>query len=280
MSNYTIVIPTYKRSDLIWQRGTLKFLKSKKINKNKIILFVADEKEKEIYKKSVPKDMYSGKIVVGIKGLVKQRNFIVKYFPENKYLVSMDDDVYDLFYKFSDKKLKSCSSKQLHNLLKNSYHLMKRTNTYIWGINLVSNPFMMQYKVSTNLGIIPAFFYGWINRHSMVNKIDNSSREDVERSVMFFKKDGAILRYMHYTPNTNMKSTDGGIQSLFSRQKREQMEDKFTKSLKKLYPQYCCIDKKGGIRMTLKRHKSELQFNKFTKKNMHNIHKYTLKNNL
>ena len=33
------------------------------------------------------------------------------------------------------------------------------------------------------------------------------------------------------TPNTNMKSTDGGIQSLFSRQKRDQMEDKFTKSL-------------------------------------------------
>ena len=49
MNNYIIVIPTYKRHEHIWQKGTLKFLQKYKIPKNKIVLFVANKTEKKIY---------------------------------------------------------------------------------------------------------------------------------------------------------------------------------------------------------------------------------------
>ena len=41
MNNYIIVIPTYKRYNLIYNSGTLKFLKKNNIPINKVILFVA-----------------------------------------------------------------------------------------------------------------------------------------------------------------------------------------------------------------------------------------------
>ena len=84
---YKIVIPTYKRHKLISNKGTLNFLNKNNIPKENIILFVADEKEKELYKKSVSKKLYSGNIIVGIKGILNQRNFIINYFPKGQYII-------------------------------------------------------------------------------------------------------------------------------------------------------------------------------------------------
>ena len=260
MSNYTIVIPTYHREMFIWERGTLSFLHKMKIPKEKIILFVANEEQEKLYRNSVPKNLYSGKIVIGQKGVVNVRNFIVKYFPENAYIISIDDDIEDIQYKINPKKLRSVTPSQLKNLFINSYNIMRKSGAYIWGINVVSNPFMMQDKIVTSSGIIPAGFYGWINRKNMVNKIKNDSREDVERSIMYFKRDKVVIRYSFITFKTNMKNTEGGIQALMAKEKRNQLEDVFTKELMKRYPQYCCYHKPGGCRITLIRNRSNIQF--------------------
>lgn len=256
MKDYTIVIPTYKRYELIKKNGTLFFLKKNKILANKIVLFVANQQEKKLYKKYIPNDLYSGKIIIGVKGILNQRNFIIKYFPENKYIVSMDDDIENILIK-NGNKLRSINKGELHNLIENSYDLMKKSGANIWGINMVSNPFMMQNKINTNLGIIPAGFYGYINNHKIMNKIKNDSREDVERSIMYFDKDNIIIRYMNITFKTHMKTNEGGIQSLMDTKKRLQMEDLYTKDLKNKYPDYCCKEKNSGIRISLFRKKSK-----------------------
>ena len=124
MSNYTIVIPTYHREMFIWERGTLAFLHKMKIPKKKIILFVANKEQEKLYKNSVPKNLYSGKIVIGQKGVVNVRNFIVNYFPENAYVISIDDDIEDIQYKINPKKLRSVTSSQLKNLFINSYNII------------------------------------------------------------------------------------------------------------------------------------------------------------
>ena len=253
---YKIVIPTYKRHLLIGKKGTLNFLKKNNIPNQNIILFVANQQEKALYKKNVSKNLYSGKIIVGVKGILNQRNFIINYFPKDQYIISIDDDIQDILIK-NGNKLRSIKKKEIKYLFENSYHIMKESNANIWGINMVTNPFMMQEKISTNLGIIPAGFYGWINNPKMINKIKNDSREDVERSVMFFDKDNVIIRYMNITFKTIMKKTEGGIQALMSQKKRHQMEDLYTKQLKQKYPQYCCQEKDKGIRISLFRKKSK-----------------------
>jgi hypothetical protein len=272
MDNYIIVIPTYKRYNLISKNGSLNFLKKNNIPMNNIILFVANKEEKDLYNKYVPKNLYSGKIIIGIKGILNQRNFIINYFPKDQYIISIDDDIKDIMIK-NNNKLRSIKKKELHLLFKNSYHVMKESKANIWGINMVTNPFMMQNKISTNLGIIPAGFYGWINNPKMVNKIKNDSREDVERSVMFFDKDNIIIRYMNITFKTVMKKTEGGIQALMSQQKRLKMEDSYTKDLKKKYPNYCCQEKNNGIRISLFRKKSKKKI-----KNINVLKKISVKN--
>merc|ERR1712054_491388 len=103
----------------------------------------------KIYNSEVPKNLYSGKIIIGKKGILNQRNFIINYFPKGKYIISIDDDIQDILIK-NDRKLRSIKKKELNNLFENSYHLMKESNSNIWGINMVTNPFMMQNKISTN----------------------------------------------------------------------------------------------------------------------------------
>jgi hypothetical protein len=90
-SEYVVAIPSYKRQDILIKKS-LKTLKEGGVSASKIHIFVANEEERENYEKAVPKELY-GKIVVGVKGITNQRKFIVKYFPENKYVVSIDDDV-------------------------------------------------------------------------------------------------------------------------------------------------------------------------------------------
>ena len=96
----------------------------------------------------------------------------------------------------------------------------------------------------------------------MINKIQNDTREDVERSIMYFHRDKIIIRYMNITFKTSIRKNDGGIQALMSYENRIKKEDKYTKKLKKLYPMYCCKEKKGGIRISLtpKRSKKKIKY--------------------
>ena len=89
--NYVIAIPSYNRSDVISNK-TLKMLYEGNIIKNKIYIFVANQREFILYKENVLPELYN-KIIIGKKGITNQRNFIANYFPEGQYVVSLDDDI-------------------------------------------------------------------------------------------------------------------------------------------------------------------------------------------
>ena len=86
-----LAIPTYRRSDIVATK-TLAFLERMGYPAGLIYLFVADEQEKETYLNTVPFYLY-GHIVVGVPGLVNQRNFITDFFDDEEIIVCMDDDI-------------------------------------------------------------------------------------------------------------------------------------------------------------------------------------------
>ena len=102
MVNYVVAIPSYKRHNDLSNK-TLALLKKYKISPNKIHIFVANKKEEKLYEEKLDKALYN-KIVVGKKGITKQRIFISKYFPEKQYIVSLDDDIEKVF-ELRNKKL-------------------------------------------------------------------------------------------------------------------------------------------------------------------------------
>ena len=95
MEDYVVAIPSYQRHNII-ESKTLRMLARCNVSSNTIYIFVANETEKKMYEEFLDKTKYN-KIVVGIKGITKQRIFISKYFPNNKYIISIDDDVEKIF---------------------------------------------------------------------------------------------------------------------------------------------------------------------------------------
>ena len=247
---YKIAIPTYKRQETL-QKKTLSTLLRNNINPNKIYLFVADEDEKKIYLSNIPRSNYN-KIIVGVKGLRNQRNFIQQYFNNNENIVQFDDDISDIKQLTvqnpslgkKSHKLKPISN--LNQFLVNAFKHLKKNNLYLFGVYPVDNAYFMQDKVTTDLRFIVGPMWGVINRKDKKLSLSIDEKEDVERTLLHYKKDKGVVRYNNITIQTAYYSEKGGMQSENKNRTNEAM--KSAKLLVKRYPNYCklYLGKKSG----------------------------------
>lgn len=236
--NYVIAIPTYNRVNEVINK-TLKTLKEGDINKNKIYLFVANKEQYKLYEENIPKDLYN-KIIIGKKGITNQRIFISTYFKENQYVISMDDDVEEFRILKNDKLVKL---KNINNFFIEAYERMKREKLFIWGIYPVNNAFFMYNEVTTDLRFIIGITYGFITRHDkslkMSKKID--VKEDYEQTILYYKKDGGVIRYNNITIKTKFNAPGGLEKDRYERNKYA------AEYLVKKYPNYLVRnDRKNG----------------------------------
>jgi hypothetical protein len=240
--SYVVAIPSYNRVDEIIHKS-LATLKEGKVNKNKIYIFVANKAQERLYKEAVPANLYN-KIVVGKIGIANQRKFISKYFPEGKYIVSMDDDVEELLKLVGTDKLKQI--KDLNAFFIDAFELLKNENLYIWGIYPVRNAFFMQKTITTDLRFIIGVLHGYINRH--LKKLEPSSRaetkEDYETTILFYKIDGGVMRFNSITPKTKFNAK-GGLGT--DRQERNKLAAEY---LKNKYPDIITVFKRPTNGMT------------------------------
>ena len=129
MTNYVIAIPSYKRHSELSNK-TIALLKKYKINHKNIYIFVANKTERKLYEENLDENLYN-KIVVGKKGITKQRIFISKYFPEKQYVISLDDDIEKVF-ELKNKKL--VELKDLDKFFRNAYKELIKKNLFLWGV--------------------------------------------------------------------------------------------------------------------------------------------------
>ena len=216
MSNYVVAIPTYNRVYEIIKK-TLNTLKDGGVNKNKIYLFVANKSQYELYEKNVPKNLYH-KIVVGKKGITNQRIFISNYFNEGQYVISIDDDVEE-FELLNGQKL--VKLKDVNNFFIDAYKLMKKKHLYIWGIYPVRNPFFMYNEVTFDLRFIIGVTFGFITRHEkkLRMSIKAETKEDYEQTILYYLKDGGVIRFNNITTKTKFNAPGGLGTNRFERNK-------------------------------------------------------------
>ena len=134
---YIIAIPSYKRENIIL-KNTINVLEEYNINPKIIYIFVADKKEYSNYLSTLP-EKYHKNIIIGIKGLDKQRNFITNYFPRNKYIIQMDDDIRKIMIMINynsknRKENKTIKLRDLNSFIQDSYKELKKNKSYIWGV--------------------------------------------------------------------------------------------------------------------------------------------------
>ena len=256
---YVIAIPSYKRSIMIKEK-TLSMLKKHNIGSQKIYIFVSDDKQAYEYKHVIPKNMYN-KIIVGELGLKNQRNFISKYFPNNTNIVQMDDDITDIKQlDFAKSKLSKKTKKphkyyqtksieHLNQFIKHSFIQCRSKNLFLWGVFPVNNPYFMNTNTTTDLRFIVGPFFGIINRKYKDRKDLLSTineKEDVERSIKYYIKDGGVLRFNYISIETKYYRNPGGMQSEMKNRKEEAL--KSAQYLYDTYPQYTTLylKKKSG----------------------------------
>lgn len=204
--NYNICIPSFGRSEILCNK-TLSTLHKFNINLNSIFIFVVED-EYDLYKTSIGNDY---NIIVGVKGLVNQRNFIENYFDDGKYLIMIDDDITDI-----DLSLTKFTT--LQDFFIYSFQKCIENNSFIWSVYPVFNPFFRQKQqhFTTNLNYCVGAFYGIINRPNLDNLQLNKffkgdEKEDVLRTILYFIKDGIVLRFNNIGFKTQYYGSVGGM---------------------------------------------------------------------
>lgn len=245
--SYVIAIPTYNRENTIVSK-TLKTLKDGGIDPTKIYIFVADTEQLNKYG-FVPKELYN-EIVVGVLGICEQRKFIANYFPENQYIVSVDDDVDELLMLKDDELIKV---ENLDEFFMDAYKLMEKEKLFIWGVYPVNNAFFMKDKITTDLKFIVGVLFGFINRKlkTLEPSPEIQVKEDYELSILYYKLDGGVIRYNNVTAKTKYYAIGGCGKD---RLERNEISAKF---LQQKYPDLVSIfhRKNGNAEIKLKRKK-------------------------
>jgi hypothetical protein len=222
---YQIVIPTYGRPELL-QEKTLSMLHKYKIPKQQITLFVANKKEYDIYYSKVAEPLY-GSIVIGVPGLMQQRNFIMQYYPVGTQIVSFDDDVSGLWQLEGGKLVPLVGLKQV---IQNGFALCKRLGYHMWGIYPTKNAGWMSPEPSINLKFLIGHMYGIINRKIVLHA---PLKHDYELSLENAVRDGGVVRLNDIVATTKMGKA-GGIGKTV--EERQTTYNKVIPYLLKKYP--------------------------------------------
>ena len=120
-----------------------------------------------------------------------------------------------------------------------------------WGIYPVENPYFTKPTtnnlndfVSTKLNYIMGGFTGVFNNKKCEVRTIND-KEDYERSIKYYLKDGGILRFNNICCRTNCYTEPGGMQI----ERTKDKIDKAARYLTRKYPSLCKLNtkKKSGF---------------------------------
>ena len=179
---YVIAIPTYKRPSI----KTMEYIKRECIPSELVTIFVADMTEYDLYYAQWG-DEY--KIVVGVLGIANQRNFITSYYPAGTYVVSMDDDIRDLYHMKGvgfNVWIQECLD-WMHTCEIGLIGLNPTTNIY-WR-TLSRAP---EFQSGRYLAIGVFHIY---RINASIKPLEFDFIEDYERSIKYLYHDGAVGRY-------------------------------------------------------------------------------------
>jgi len=220
-----IAIPSYKRPAVLAQQ-TLATLAAEGVPKDIITIFVAGEAEVALYKQTCP----DYKIVVGVPGLVQQRNFITTYYPEGTYVVSVDDDI---------KKFKKLVSRPFLEIAEKMFELCRFELCTLWGIYPVNNLFFCKERVIKSLSFIIGHCYGYIVNHSRLIPSEACAKDDKWFSLWHYTQDGGVLRYEGMCADTAMYRP-GGLTDV----RKETSESECVEYIVNEFPDLCQARKK------------------------------------
>lgn len=241
--DYRVVIPSYSRSTILKQK-TLTMLERGGVPKNRIDIWIVKEQLNDYLQ--YENDGY--RVMEGVKGISKQREFIANYYNENTPLVWFDDDCVGLYekvlmdnkYKFKHKEIVDY---ELYFL--NSFDKLWDSGANLMGVYPIRNIGWMKNRITTGL----KFCIGSHRINFNKKKYETASKyhllEDYERTLKYFIGDGSVLRNEGVYIKHNFWTLDGGINAIIpAGEVREEDKLKEIKQFVEEYGKYSRISKK------------------------------------
>jgi hypothetical protein len=255
---YVVAIPSYRRSTIIGKK-TMATLIRGNVPPEKIHVFVANPTEKNEYIKTLQEEYphYPLKnIHIGVKGITPQRRFISQFFPAQTPIVSLDDDVeqvyqlagYRPFSAATAPKRKTQRRSTVHkteqravkitdldSFFKRAFEYTLQQKLAIWGVYPVNNPFFMKPQTTTDLRFLIGGFYGYINRPTAPDlRVTVPVKEDFENTILHYRKDGGVVRFN----GVSYKSKNYSPGGLEKAEARIESNRKASQMLLGRYPEY------------------------------------------
>lgn len=201
--DYKIIICSHNRAPILKQK-TLQVLSDNKIPKEKIYIFVAAD-EVATYTSVLPEYQ----IRVGALGLAENRNAVTAYFPSDDYLFLLDDDIRG-FKIVSQGKL--VASDKLDDFIRQGFTECASRGYSLWGMYPVANAKWLKDTISDGLVFCYGCAYGLINKKDI--QIENSFKEDYERCIKFYLRDGGMVRLNWMAPVQSYCKGAGGLNQI------------------------------------------------------------------
>lgn len=206
----SIAIPSYKRAEICRDR-TLALLQKLGVPPSRITVFVADGTEYFEYHNVLIPGTYR-EIKAAEPGMGAVRRFIQRHYPEGEPLLCIDDDISALYRKQSDKRYVELDAEGFQTMVRLGFWSCRKAECRLWGIYPVLNPLFMKNRVRVGLTYIVGAFWGCFNSHDPELFVTLDDKEDFERTLKFFQKDGAVVRLEAYSLKTAYYTTPGGMQ--------------------------------------------------------------------
>lgn len=207
--NYEIAIPSYDRPETLLKK-TLPYLLDEAKVKARVLVFVADKKQLDLYRRfGIHKVV---KLIVGVPTLMKQRRFISNYYKPGTRLFNIEDDIPGIVYSPDGKKLVTVTD--LNSLIETGFNICASNKTRIWGVSPSHNPYFIVGKgVSNDLRILSGSAYGTINDHDKNLWTTLPLKEDYQRTINYFLRFGSVIRFNGYAVMNNPYNEKGGLNS-------------------------------------------------------------------
>lgn len=241
--DFFVAVPSYRREAVIGEK-TLALLARHSIPVDNVYIFVADDAERQRYVAQLG-DRWPN-IVVGKPTLWRQRNFITQYFDEGSHVLSLDDDVEEIFRLRGDPLnggvLEPLHSGGLMDIVQDAWKKMHRLGIYLWSLNVSDNSYFMNNEehgcgVTLKNGLCNGFFWGCrIRKNPQLLLCHGDGHEDIERTVRYLDLDGAVFRYREFCAKTRCKSNAGGLQASMSVKQRQAEEKRSIQLLADEFP--------------------------------------------
>ncbi len=207
--DFIIAIPSFQRSTVLLNR-TYKYLKKYGIEDSEINIFVVAE-EYDIYKTIYP----TLKVVIGERGIDKQRDFISKYYKEGQFIVSLDDDITNI-WKYSETTDDMEEANPI-DLILDAYEQLQTTKYQVVGIYPTSKGVYtgnrgITYDLKNIVGGCRLFL-----NNKRLERRTYTVCEDCEITMKYYLKYGGVIRLNNYLLNCNYNTLQGGINSAHNR---------------------------------------------------------------